>query len=336
MSVNNTPQQIWDKLKTFKNVVMTLHRGPDGDSLGSTTAFKYALEKNLNTKVHLVSGDPLPEWLATHKLAPEVDFSKDLSEVNWSDYDCLITLDSSSTDMLSAKLAKEFKLPENVFVINIDHHITNTYYGNLNYVTPECSSCGEVLTNFLKEINLSFDSELALRLLTGIASDTGGFRFGIKKPDIFQNAAFLISQGVNYDKDIINPLFYNKTIGGKKFEGLVLSNLQINQKFNCAYSAVSKSDWQNLGIKETETSGASNFIQDIGSVDFVFTLVEDDTEINVSFRSRKGINVSLFAKALGGGGHKAAAGASLYNLPIKDATDKILQTIGEIGIHKDD
>lgn len=331
MGTNNS-KDILNNLKNFKKVLLTLHKSPDGDSLASNTAFKYFLEQKLKIQATLVSPDPLPDYLNDLPISQEIDEYKDISEINLLNFDALIALDSSSPSQLSAKV-KNFTIPPNIFVINIDHHATNTSYGNINHIDSSTSSCGEVIANLISDNNITIDKNLALRLLVGICSDTECFRFGTT-PKLLKTVASLIQTGVKFDKDIINPLFFNQSFKYKKFQGLVLSNLKFNPQKQFAYSTVSITEWQSLGLQEHETGGTSNLVHDLGGALFIFVLVERSDGVHGSFRSRQGIDVSIFAKDLGGGGHKPAAGFTLYNLGLKEAEQKVFETIEKLGVIK--
>jgi bifunctional oligoribonuclease and PAP phosphatase NrnA len=330
---NNTPQEIWDKIKTFKKIAMSLHRGPDGDCLGTTTAMKYVLEKQLNIKVHLVSGDPLSRDISDLKLQDEVDFTKDITDLNLSQYDCLLCLDQGDEGMVSSKVTKGYHIPEGTFVINIDHHQSNPYYGDLNYVIPQASSCCEVLLDILRAGNISFDKELARRLLIGIVTDTYFFHWGTS-PKVFKDVGFLLEQGVEYEREIAEPILFNESIGQKKFTALVYGKLKFIEDKHFAYVTLSRKEVEAQGINISESKGASNMIQDLAHCNFIFTLMEEDDGIRGSFRSKRGFDVSKLAGELGGGGHKAAAGFFITGMSLQQAEQKVLETIERVGVTK--
>src|SRR3989344_9704123 len=121
---NNTLEEIWKKISENKNILMSLHSGPDGDSFGSCTAMKYILEK-LGKKVKLVSKDNLSEALQSMSLAKEVEFGIDITELNLKEFDILLCIDTATPDMIG-KFKSNYEIPKNIFTINIDHHPTNT------------------------------------------------------------------------------------------------------------------------------------------------------------------------------------------------------------------
>lgn len=333
---NNTPQEILDKLRSLKKVIISLHSSPDGDSLGSSAALKYLLEQHFNIKVDLISGDQLSAYLTALPFSNEVDQTKDITDINFSEYDALINIDIATLGLISTKERRKFQKPD-IFIINIDHHNNNDYYGDINYVTTTSSSASEVLFDLLKLWQVKIDKTLATKLLVGMYSDTNGLKFGYNKSSIIlKKIAELIDTGVDPETEIINPLFFNTEFITKKFQGLVLSKLTLNPELHVAYSVISQDDWQSIGIKEEELTDVANSIQDISECEFIFTLTERHDHIRGSLRSRKNIDVSLFAKELNGGGHKPAAGFALKKMPLEEAEQIVLETIKKVGIHKYD
>jgi len=329
---NNSFQEIWEKLKSCKNVVMSLHIGPDGDSLGSCTALKYVLERDLNCNVTLVSCDELSDSLASLSFSKEVLFGKDLSDLDLESFDVLICLDLGDNVRLSAKLRDNFNVPNDLFIINIDHHKTNPFYGTLNYVDDSAPSACSVLVDFFKEINVHFDAELSKRLLLGICTDSGFFTYDGKKS--LEQAIFLINQGADYMNDIVIPVKSNIPLRLLQFNALLIDNIKFNTEKKFAYSLVKKEDVEKLNLNFAEVRLGIDALRDIEGIDFVFNLVEFDQGIKGSFRSHK-VDVSLFAKELNGGGHKYAAGFGFKDSSLEEAEKRVLEVIDRIGIHKD-
>lgn len=326
----NSFEEIWNKLKGFKKIVMTLHAMPDGDSLGSCTAMRYLLERDLKCKIELVSFDHLSENLREFSFSDEVKFGKDISEINSKDFDAILFLDCGSVSNISGKLKKDFVLPKDIFIINIDHHATNMFYGNMNYVDSRAASACSVLVNFFKEMKVKFDDELASRLLLGLCTDTGFFTID-NSAQALRDANFLISQGGNYD-NALKAL--NVPLKMEKFYALLVNNMKIHHDIKFGISFVNYEDVERLKLSDSETRIGINKLQHIGDFEFVCTLTELKDGIKGSFRSTKKIDVSLFAKELGGGGHKLAAAFNLPKISIEDAEKKVLDVIKKVGIHK--
>ncbi len=332
-SKNNSFKEIWDKLKKCKRVAMTLHTGPDGDSLGSCAAMKYILERDLGCKVTLVSGDPLEENVGTMPYAKEVQFGKDFATFDWSECDVALCLDSATLGMLSSKQKGTFVFPPSVFVIQLDHHATNLYYGAMNYVDKSMPSACSVLVEMFKQLKIKFDAEVSRRLLLGICTDTGFFAYDSSPLIAMKQAVFLIEQGVDYYNEISRPIRLSESLGAKKLFALLINNIKVNERGRFAYSHVSLQETKKMGLSSSELRGGIRALQDLKNVDFVFTLTEVEGYIKGAFRSSANVDVSLFAKALGGGGHKTAAGFYFSGISLAEAEKKVLAVIEKVGIH---
>lgn len=332
MKTNNSFEEIWEKIKSSKKILMSLHYGPDGDSLASCVAMKYVLERDLDCNVTLVSKDSLDTILTGLDYVKEVQFGRGVDEMNLDEFDALILLDSGSEKQFAGR-DKPFAFPDSIFVINIDHHATNSYFGKLNYVDHRPSACS-VLLDFFRKIGVRFDSELSTRLLLGVYTDSGYFSHD--NGASIKDAAFLVDHGADYLDGIVNKVRYNYPLKLKKYYSLLYNNFKIVElgEYVIGYSFASLTDIKKLDLNLSEVRGGINDLQELGGIDLIFTLTETGDIIKGSFRSRKKVDVSLLAQALGGGGHRAAAAFFLEKMPLVDAEKKVLDTIKKIGIRK--
>lgn len=329
MMENNSFEEIWNKLKKCRKILMTLHKGPDGDSLGCCSAMKYFLERDFDCKAKLISFDALPYELTLFDFSKEIEFGKKLGDFNLKEFECVIFMDAGSLELF---YADNKNLEEN-FTINIDHHETNSYFADLNYVNTSRPSACSILLDFFREMNVEFDKELSTRLLLGIYTDSGGFSHSAQA---VKDAGFLIDKKADYVEGIVNLIKYNIPLVEKKYFSLIVDAFKIIEfeGYKIGVSSVSREELNKLGINLSEIRGGINYLQEIGGIDFLFTLAELEDGIKGSFRSRKKINVSLFAKELGGGGHKLAAGFDLEKMPLEEAEKKVLEVIKKVGVHK--
>lgn len=323
---NNNFREIWRVLKKSKKILMTLHPRPDGDSFGSCTAMKYVLEKK-GISVKLVSKDRINENLEFYDFNKEVEYGVDIESLDLNEFDYLVFLDNGSLEF-----SDEFKERlKNSKVINIDHHATNSYYGNLNYVDEELPSCCSILYEFFEKIRFKFDRELSLRLMVGICTDTAFFIHG-NSIDSLKKAVTLLEKGkINYKDDLFGPIM-NSPWNLKKFHGLLLMNMrkiEIGGKI-IAYSWATKKEYGKLGLNVADIRLGIVSMQDIKGLDLIFTIAEVDGMIKGSFRSRN-LDTTVYSTALGGGGHKLASGFILKTTNTKKAIETILKTIKEKG-----
>jgi phosphoesterase RecJ-like protein len=330
---NNKFEEIWNVLSKAKRVLMSLHYGPDGDSLGACTGMKYLLERDFNCEVKLVSKDNLDSTLGELEYSEEVVFGEGIDEQNLEDFDVVLAMDSGAKKQFVGR-EKEFEFPEDLMLVVIDHHATNNYFGRLNYVDSGRPSACSVLLDMFRDRGVKFDSELATRLLLGIYTDSGYFSHD--NGGALKDAAFLIDQGADYLDGIVNKVKYNFPLRVKQYYGLLYGRFKVSEVdgYKIGYSSVGNEEVEKLGLNLSEARGGPNELQEVGGIDVLFVLTDMGDKIKGSFRSRKGVDVSKLAGAMGGGGHKAAAAFFVDKMPLDKAEDFVLGKIRETGIEK--
>jgi len=328
---NSQTKDILKKIKSSKKILIPLHGGPDGDSLGSCAAVEYWLKRDFNKEVKLISKDSLGETLSKFNFAGDIEFGIGIEDINLEEFDLILFLDHGAPLYSLSDLKIVFPKDS---VINIDHHGTNNYFGDLNYVDSKRPSCCSILSDLFKEWKIKFDEELSTRLLIGVYTDSGEFCHD--NGNALKDAVFLIDKGADYLEGVVNVIRYNIPLGVKKYHALLTNNLKIIDFLMCkvGVSSTSLKEVKKLKINLSEIRSGPNYLQEIGGIDFLFTLAEMEDEIKGSFRSRKKIDVSLFAKELGGGGHKFAAAFRLPKMPLKKAEKIVFDAIKKTGIHK--
>jgi len=326
MGENDNFDKIWESLRDKKKILMTLHNGPDGDSLGSCTAMKYVLEREFGSDITLISRDELSETLSKFPYAKEVVFGKKITEIDLGSFDAVLFLDCGALDYATSLKEEDLK---RCFSVNIDHHHTNSYFGSLNYIDSDASSTCSVLARKFDELGLEFDKEMATRLLLGVCTDSDFFRFRNARSAL-GDASFLVSKGADYYEGVVVPILYNRPLNLEKYFSLLMNNLKVDKRGFC-FSSVSHDDITRLGLNRSEVRLGVSTLDGIADMDFVFTLSELEGEIKGSFRSNKGVDVSRYAKELGGGGHKSAAAFILPLMPLGEAEKKVLEVIDKVG-----
>lgn len=327
---NNTPEEILDKIKNSKKIFMTLHEGPDGDSLACCVAIKYVLERDFKINITLISQDNLPGNLTLFDFNKEIEFGKKINDFDLNDFDCVLFLDSGA---LAYWKKNDVIVPKGK-LINIDHHPTNAYYGDLNYVDSSRPSSCSVLMDLFKEWGVKFDKELSTRLLVGVYTDSG--EFSHDSGGALKDAAFLIDQGADYLEGVVNKIKYNIPLNTKKYFAAITNNFRVVEfeGYKIGVSSISRKEIADLNLNLGDVRGGINYLQEIGGLDMLFTLTEVDDYIKGSFRSRKKIDVSKFSNEFGGGGHRFAAAFKLDKMPLAEAEKKVFETIKKVGIHK--
>lgn len=316
-----------DQLKTqIKNIVVEAvhilvvsHIRPDGDAVGSLLGLGLAL-KAAGKDVQMVLADGVP---ATFK---HLSGSETIQKRVKGEVDVSIVLDCSDLQRVGDVLPKD-----TAPTLNIDHHITNLNYAQFNLVYPEVPSTAEILVGLIPQLGLSIDKEAAEALLTGMITDTLGFRTANIHADTLRTAAALMELGCDL------PYLYNKALHLRSFEavrywGAGLSTLEKEDRL--LWACLTQKDRQSIGYPGRDDADLINILSSIEEIDIAIIFVEQaNGSVKVSWRARKGFDVSRIASNFGGGGHKPAAGAEidgdleLVKIEVLEATRSYIKSL---------
>ena len=206
----------------------------------------------------------------------------------------------------------------NQFVIEMDHHPKVADYSDLEIRDPYGSSTAEVIYDFLQANQIKINKNLANCILTGIITDTGNLLYESTSDKTIQIASEMITRGARFPK-IIDSTWRNKSLGAMKIWGEAMKGLVINEKYNIAYSILTREMVENKGASEEELEGLSGFLNNLYGIKALLLLREDDNNrIKGSLRTADpNVDVSALAKYFGGGGHIRASGFSLDGQLVK-------------------
>ena len=305
--------------------IVTSHISPDGDNIGSTLSMYYALNK-LGKNVYYVLDDNPPQNLKF--LVENVSILKS-EEVNLENYN-IVALDCGDKNRmcLSQKLVDNAKL-----IISIDHHASNDYYGEFNYVDTKASSTCELVYNLLVEYEkfedkTIIDENIATCLYTGLVTDTGNFVYSSTHPSSFEMAKELLLKGAKKDT-IIQKVFQSNPYNYYKLLGEALNTLDIVDG-KIASIMINKDMLKRNVISFNDVDGITPYTRDIEGVEVGILLKEKkENEVKVSLRSKSYIDVSKIAQSFGGGGHIRAAGCTIYS-SIEDAKKQIVDAVVKV------
>ncbi|MEM9773878.1 MAG: DHH family phosphoesterase [Chloroflexota bacterium] len=297
-----TVEKIKQAIEQASNVLVTTHIGPDGDALGSLTAVGQMLEA-MGKNFDLACDDGILRKFDYLPLAKTVRRRVDTRKI----YDLLIAVDCGDEHRMGYVYSKLTCEP---VIINIDHHISNNNFGHINLVVADTTSTAEILAKLIPMVGVPLDQGIATSLLTGMVTDTLGFRVTGVGAETLKAAGDLIAAGANL-ADITLRALVLQDISTVKMWSLGLNKMYVED--GVAWSAVSVKDQQSISDDPVSTHGLGNLISDIHGVAMsaVFTEKEDG-EIKVGFRSRPPWDVATLATELGGGGHRFASGCSQY------------------------
>jgi len=292
-------------LESSNSILITGHIDPDGDSLGSVTAL---LEASLSIcqEVFWIEQGAIPEKynflsLFNERAALKIDFEEICSRS--SSYDLLIALDCGAYDRISVPE----DIGEHIKILNIDHHIPNEMFGDLNYVYPASATC-ELIFDLLNYMQIEINSQIAEPLYVGLLTDTGSFRYPNTSSKTFKIAGKLLNTGFSHE-NVIDKVYNSSSLSSMKLTGLVLSSIERNEKMPGLISMeVTESMMEEVNAEREDVQGLANFLNKIKDLHAGFLLTEEKNKIKVSLRSKGDIAVNEIASEFGGGGHRNAAG----------------------------
>lgn len=302
------------KLQSANSFIITAHINPDGDALGSCLGLMYMLE-SLGKEVRVVIDDDLGRNF--HILPGIEKIEKPLEDGNFYKADYLVLLDASMD-----RCGKVLEQCKDMPVLNIDHHVSNDDKADFLCLDAAAPACAEIIYRLAKEMQIPFTLEMATNLYTGMATDTGYFRYSNTKPSTMYAVAELMETGIRPEK--ISEALETRTKNQVKDLAAALQTVEVSADGKIAGVYLPYET-----VKDLEsTEGFIDQVRVIEGVDVAIILKEiEPGTCRLSMRS-KITDVSSIAKGLGGGGHIRAAGATV-GLPLAEARTKVLKAISE-------
>jgi bifunctional oligoribonuclease and PAP phosphatase NrnA len=299
--------RILQGLRGSRTFCIVGHIRPDGDCVGSQLGLALALKAE-GKKVVCWNEDPVPQKYAF--LDPEHLFQR---PERGRRFDCVVATDAASFERLGdvGPCVAERKL-----LINIDHHASNTRYGDLNWVSGREPSTGELILRLLKAARWPITRRIADCLFTAISTDTGSFQYSTTRPGTFHAGAELVSRGADLAK-VCEEVYQSFPLSRVRLLKHLYSHFRLAHQNQIAYVWLRKADFARAGSEGDDTEGLIDHIRAIEPVVVacVFEEIEPAlTRISLRSKSEK-INVSDIAAQFGGGGHRAAAGARIPGTP---------------------
>lgn len=317
MNSRSIHQDIRAAFKQAERIAIAAHVRPDGDAIGSLLGLGLALQ-GLGKQVQMVMVDGIPP--SFHHLYGHEQIRRKVD----GPVDLRISVDSSDYDRLGGAFGSE---PVD---INIDHHITNLQYARLNLVEPKTVATAEVIAKFLvSEWGLPMTVRVAEALVTGIVTDTIGFRTSNVTSESLRVTAWLMEQGANLH-ELYSRGLVDRTFSEARYWGAGLNRLQ--QENGLIWTVLTMDDRKAIGYNRNDDAELNTVLSSIQEANISVLFIEQkDNQVKVSWRARPGIDVSRVALSFGGGGHPAASGADISGsleevLPkVLEATKKVLE-----------
>ena len=300
--------RIFEIIREHKTFCIVGHIRPDGDCIGSQLGLALAL-RNDGKKVTVWNQDAIPlkyKFLIGDGLIEKPKRGEK--------FDCVIATDCASYERLGTvgDCIKERKT-----LINIDHHESNTRYGDVNWISPREPSTGELIYRLLKVARWPITKPIADLLFTAISTDTGSFQYSTTRPGTFHAGAELVTRGANLAK-ICDEVYQSYPLSRVKLLKHVYSKFRLADNDQIAWFWLKKEDFTRTGAESDDTEGLIDHIRAIEPVVVACVFEELEPKLTrISLRSKNArVNVNEIAAQFGGGGHPAAAGARIPGTPL--------------------
>jgi phosphoesterase RecJ-like protein len=313
---NEVIAEIKNRLASARRIVIASHVRPDGDAIGALLGLGLAL-KDAGRDVQMVLADGCPASFR------HLGGSELIQTAPQGEHDTFITVDCADFKR-TGKVFENFGQPD----INIDHHKTNENFGKLNLIEAEEVATSAILTKRLPEWGLQITQPVAAALLTGIITDTLGFRTANTTSESMRQAAALMETGVDMP-DLYMRALVRRSFPSARYWGAGLSSLE--SEHGMVWATLTVADRQKAGYGGNDDADLINIISAIDGNKVGMIFVEQtDGHVKISWRALEpGIDVSPIAKHFGGGGHAAAAGADIPGT-LREIQPLVLQTTKEI------
>jgi phosphoesterase RecJ-like protein len=288
---------IGESLRQAGRILIASHVRPDGDAIGSLLGLGMSLQ-GIGKEVQMVLADGVPA--ALRHLPGSAQIVKTPSGV----FDQVVVVDAS--DLLRVGKALDGNLHPDV---NIDHHITNLNFARLNLVEPQAVATSAILAEHMPEWGLPISPDIASALLTGIISDTLGFRTSNMTPQALRLAANLMEIGTNMP-ELYNRALVRRSFAATRYWAAGLGRLTRQDRL--AWTSLTLADRAAVEYPGNDDADLINILSSIEEIDIAVIFIEQrGGKVKVSWRAVPGVDISQVALSFGGGGHPAAAGAEI-------------------------
>lgn len=310
-----TIDNIKEEIQKAEDIVILTHENPDGDAVGSALAMYLTLKK-LNKQVDVI----IPEYSNVFSFLPGADQIK--KEGKEEAYDLAIAVDATGIGRLNgfAKYFEDAKVK-----IQIDHHQVNEMFGDYNFVNPASPACAQNLIFIIEQLGVEIDKEIGTCLLTGIITDTGGFKYEGVSAETFEFTSWLLAKGVNVS-DVYKKVLQMKTRANYELRKLIMDRMEFLCDNKITFTYITLEDKKKVNAMPGDDEGLVEIGRDIEGVEVSILLREKENGYKASLRSNNYMNVSDICVTFNGGGHIRAAGCDIQGT-LEQAKERILDEV---------
>lgn len=303
-------------LKKADSVVVCAHVRPDGDAIGSVLGMTLALRTaGIPAVPTLANPGPAP---ATYAFLPGHSLFVPASDLDPPDV--FVALDTPVPDRLGD--AQRLMQDASTTVL-FDHHPDARAYADICVCDPTMAATGQMVWQFLDALEVEPTPEVALALYVALITDTGRFSYDNTTPSALRDAAQMLEAGV--DPAYASRLVYQeRSAASLEIEARALSRLQTVNAGRVAWTSLTDADFEQSGALPEEAEHVVDAVRALGGVDVVVLLRQKGTEVRGNLRAKTGVDVGVIARAFGGGGHRAAAGFTVFDTTVDQVIERLL------------
>ncbi|HVM59566.1 MAG TPA: bifunctional oligoribonuclease/PAP phosphatase NrnA [Verrucomicrobiae bacterium] len=320
--MSDVPQQIGELLRTQNSFLVLTHYRPDGDAVGSQLALVLLLQ-GLGKTVEAWNDDAVP---AKFRFLPASQLiTRPPAEPK--DFDVVIAIDTSTWQRVGSAAQR---IGNRKHFVNIDHHVSNEKFGEINWIVPEAPASGQIAFELIRRGGFPLTRDIATCLFAAISTDTGSFSYGSTTSESLRVAAELVDTGINVG-EICRQVYESYPYARLMLLQKALAQLQLADHKRIAYTWVTVEMFEESGAKREDTEGLIDYARAIEGVvvALLFEELPEAGKFRVSLRSKNPkVDVNSVARRFGGGGHREAAGARFTGEP-HEIERKVLAAVSE-------
>lgn len=312
-----TLDDILKEIERAETIVVLAHENPDGDAIGSSLAFCLALQ-NMGKKAEVL----MKAYPANFSFLPGIENIK--KEASFEKYDMAIALDCPDIKRVNSEYIPYF---ENAKVTaEFDHHSKNSMFGDYNIVNHVSPACAQILVSSFEYLHIEITKDIATCLLTGIITDTGGFKNSGITTETFEFAGWALSKGVNVSK-IYRESMLVMTLSKFEAQKLAMERMEFLEDGKVTFTYMTLEDDAKIGIQVGDHDGIVEIGRSIAGVETsVFLYQREDGAFKASLRSNDYMDVADVCMMFGGGGHIRAAGCTI-EMSLEESKKAILAEV---------
>lgn len=312
------PERMLTAMKQAQRVVLIAHVSPDGDTLGSALALRLALLA-IGAVADVVCQDAVPELYAT---LPGAGTVVPPEKVAGRVYDLAVAVDVSDA-LRMGDCSPVFEAARSRMVV--DHHGTNTRFGEENWVDPDASATGVLVLQLVRALDAELTPEIARCLFVALSTDTGHFQYQNTNAQALRAAADCVEARIDVAQ-ITEGLYRERPRAKTELLACALRSLTFERGGRLAYMQLSRADFERCGASDAMSEGLINYAIETQGVKVAFLARENDAGVKFSLRSRPPYDVAAVCQRFGGGGHIFAAGCTIA-APLDEAVSSMLAAI---------